>query len=63
MSVFFLAYSQAGWDELEPGKYEFPFALKVCLYISVRLFKFLLTHSSTVSQCELSTFNGRAKGF
>ncbi|KAI9271092.1 hypothetical protein EDC94DRAFT_597097 [Helicostylum pulchrum] len=21
-------YSQAGWDELEPGKYEFPFALK-----------------------------------
>lgn len=22
------AYSQAGWDELEPGKYEFPFALK-----------------------------------
>ncbi|OBZ84493.1 hypothetical protein A0J61_07455 [Choanephora cucurbitarum] len=22
------AYSQAGWDELEPGRYEFPFALK-----------------------------------
>lgn len=29
LPFFSLAYSQAGWDELEPGKYEFPFALKV----------------------------------
>lgn len=27
--LFYLAYAQAGWDELEAGKYEFPFALKV----------------------------------
>lgn len=25
----FKAYSQASWDEFEPGHYEFPFALKV----------------------------------
>lgn len=24
-----VAYGHAGWDEIEPGNYEFPFALKV----------------------------------
>lgn len=30
INIFFVkAYSQSAWDEIEPGRYEYPFALKV----------------------------------
>jgi hypothetical protein len=29
LTIVIKAYSQCGWEEVEPGHYEYPFALKV----------------------------------
>lgn len=52
----YIAYLQAGWDEIKVGKYEFPFALKVTprTHIDCKL-----TTIESVSECQLSTINGR----
>jgi hypothetical protein len=57
--VFVLAYSLAGWDELEPGKYEFPFALKVKRKRQVALKHKGAHYKKKVSKCKLSSFDGR----